>query len=355
MRTEELDFELPADRIATTPAEPRDAARLMVVQRHNQQITHTTIHDLPSLGLLDAGDLLVMNRSKVLPASFRCQRVVSGGVVRGLYLSAPVPNHWLVLLEARGRLQSGEHLRLSETNTLRLVEPRGGGCWLVHCEACPAEILAKIGSTPLPPYLLAARRRRSEPELRPEDAVRYNTVYAHEAGSVAAPTAGLHFTDALLEQLQYDGIRRAEVILHVGRGTFEPIRCEWLGDHKMHQEWCTVPGSTLEAVMAARSVQNRIIPVGTTTVRALESLPDPIDKAHGDHTIETDLFIQPDNGFCFRFTDALLTNFHLPRSSLLAMVAALPGVGIDRLKEWYAQAIEAQYRFYSYGDAMLIL
>ena len=202
---------------------------------------------------------------------------------------------------------------------------------------------------------MAARRRRSEPELRPEDAVRYNTVYAREAGSVAAPTAGLHFTDTLLEQLQYNGIRRAEVILHVGRGTFEPIRCEWLGNHKMHQEWCTVPSSTLEAVMTARSAQNRIIPVGTTTVRALESLPDPIDKAHGDHTNETDLFIQPDDGFHFRFTDALLTNFHLPRSSLLAMVAALPGVGIDRLKQWYAQAIEAKYRFYSYGDAMLIL
>ncbi len=219
-------------------------------------------------------------------------------------------------------------------------------------------MLERVGSTPLPPYIRKQRRKLGQSEINTSDHSRYNTVFAGQAGSVAAPTAGLHFTPDLLDQLSAMGVQRVGVDLHVGMGTFAPVRSDMLQDHRMHAEWYTVPRATLDAIAKARANGNKLLVIGTTTVRALESMPDDaLDSAAHPHGISatTSLFIHPEAGFEFRFTDRLMTNFHLPRSTLLAMVAALPGMGLTQLMQVYEQAIAAQYRFYSYGDAMLIV
>jgi S-adenosylmethionine:tRNA ribosyltransferase-isomerase len=369
MRIEALDYDLPPERIATDPAEPRDAARLMVVDRATEAVGHHQVRDLPDLGLLQSGDLLVLNRTQVLPASFAGRREATGGQVSGLYLAEPAAGRWLVMLEARGKLTAGERIALmpagagaepeaeaSPAGSLELIEAHGGGQWsaALSSDAPTAELLGRIGATPLPPYIKKARRLRQRAEVEPGDADRYNTVFARAAGSLAAPTAGLHFTPELLDRLQAQGVGLAELTLHVGVGTFTPIREGGVSEHSMHREWVDVPGETIAALQATRQAGRRIVAVGTTAVRAMESLPEPLTQCADGYTGETELFIHPEADFEFRFTDALLTNFHLPRSTLLAMVATLPGVGLDRLKQWYALAIEQHYRFYSYGDAMLL-
>jgi S-adenosylmethionine:tRNA ribosyltransferase-isomerase len=225
------------------------------------------------------------------------------------------------------------------------------------------ELIQSIGATPLPPYIRRARRAHGESEVVAADALRYNTVYATEPGSVAAPTAGLHFTPELLAGLDRRGVRRAMVTLHIGLGTFAPVRTAIVEDHSIHSEWIDIAAETIAALADARERGSRIIPIGTTSVRALESLPDDWQSlGHNGYQAETTLFITPDTVANddspfqgFRFADALMTNFHLPYSTLLALVAALPDVGIARLKQWYAAAIDERYRFYSYGDAMLLL
>jgi len=359
MRTDALDYELPPGRIATRPADPRDAARLMCCHRDTGEVHHHHVRDLPGLGVLAPGDLLIVNQTRVIPAAFTAVRRDTGGKVGGLYLRAPDSEHWRVMLEARGTLRAGERIDLDAHAhaSLTLIERADGGEWLVQYDSDePTEtLLARIGAPPLPPYITRSRRADDEPEAQPDDVDRYNTVFAQDSGSVAAPTAGLHFTPALLSQLEQMGVRRASVTLHVGRGTFEPVRSDMLEAHRMHEEWVRVPGETIAAIQQARAQGGRILAVGTTTVRALESLPEPIDAAADGFTTSTSLFIHPDAGFRFRFTDRLMTNFHLPRSTLLAMVASLPDVGLDRLMGWYRTAIDADYRFYSFGDAMLIL
>ena len=215
-----------------------------------------------------------------------------------------------------------------------------------------------MGQTPLPPYIRKQRKKLGQGEITDADRERYNTVYAQSPGSVAAPTAGLHFTPELLGTLDQLGVQRAAVDLHVGLGTFAPVRSERLEDHEMHRESYTVPRHTLDAIATARANGNRLFVVGTTTVRALESLPDdaldPGTYTDGI-TASTNLFIRPDTGFTFHYTDRLMTNFHLPQSTLLALVAALPGIGLDRLMAIYQEAVAQRYRFYSYGDAMLIV
>ena len=368
MRTAELDYHLPAELIATEPATPRDASRLMVLRRDRDEVAHQRVRDLPSL-LAGPNDLLVVNQSKVLPAAFQAVRAATGGKIGGLYLSGPEPGRWQVLLESGGSLRPGETVTLNEYSSLELLEPLGEGQWSARLDSPDDDLtlLDRIGSTPLPPYIRKARRDRQQPEVQPPDAVRYNTVYATDPGSVAAPTAGLHFTDQLLAALDATGVRRAAVALHVGLGTFAPVRTERVEDHPIHSEWLSVPAATINALRHAREQGGRIIVVGTTAVRALESLPDPLPRDNRPFTTNTSLFITPESArqpdgrssrrdaFQFRFTDALMTNFHLPRSTLLALVAALPGVGIDRLLDCYRQAIAEEYRFYSYGDAMLIL
>ena len=367
MRTDTLDYHLPPDRIATTPAHPRDAARLMVIDRATGRIHHRRVADLsclvresPPVAGPRPGDLLVLNRSRVLPAHFHAQRAATGGAVTGLYLQSE-RDAWQVMLESRGKLQPGERLTLTPGAQLLLDRPLGRGVWTARLESetNTLKLLQRIGAPPLPPYIRKARRARHQPEQLASDSELYNTVYADEPGSIAAPTAGLHFTPTLLKTLEDTGVHLAFLTLHVGLGTFAPVRTERLEDHDIHEEWLSIPAQTIAALHETRQRGGRIIPVGTTTVRALESLPDPLSANHHDFAAPTRLFITPGddthNGFRFRFADALMTNFHLPRSTLLALVAAVPGVGVEQLKSWYRLAIEQHYRFYSYGDAMLIV
>ena len=374
MRTDELDFELPPERIATAAAEPRDAARLMVVFRDTGRVEHARVRDLPELGVLGGGDLLAVNQTRVLPAYLSGVRTRTGGRVSGLFVQAVADADrpaWDVMLESGGKLQDGDTIGLLPAGgdeplaELELLESLGRGRWRVGVSSDgptdPPTLLARVGQTPLPPYIRKARKTRNEPEAAADDAQRYNTVFARsadQAASVAAPTAGLHFTPQLLRALEAAGVGRVAVTLNVGLGTFLPVQTDTLEDHPIHSEWIDVPPEALDAVRNARASTNKILAVGTTTVRCLESLPDELAdiENHADHT---DLFITPDRvasgAFRFRYTDHLLTNFHLPRSTLLAMVAALPGVGLPRLLDWYRQAIDRGYRFYSFGDAMLIV
>jgi len=369
MRTDDLDYDLPQGLIATQAAEPRDSARLLVYDRAADRVTHARVRDLPELGVLRADDVLVTNNSRVLPARFSATRQQTGGRVTGLYLEpiappvapadAPPGTHdFACLLESGGKPQPGEAIALTDDFSFELIERgfRGGrGEWLCRAPADPGieSVLAQVGSTPLPPYIRHARKQLGLPEDQPGDAERYNTVYAdqRQAGSVAAPTAGLHFTPALLDTLQKKGVRPLSVTLHVGMGTFAPVRSDTLEDHPMHTERFYISPAVWDDTQATRSAGGRVIAVGTTTVRALESATGP-----GSH--DTALLIQPGPGgepYDFKHTDALLTNFHLPRSTLLALVAALPGVGINKLLELYQEAIDHEYRFYSFGDAMLIV
>jgi len=362
--TADLDYHLPDALIATTPAEPRDSARLMVCDRATGQATHHHVRDLPTLGLLKPGDLVLANRSRVVPARFAAVRAKTGGKAAGLFLGES-DQTWTLMLETRGKPEPGEVFTLTDDASLQLIEPLGHGEWraALRGNTPTLALLEQIGATPLPPYIRKARKHRDETVDADTDPSRYNTVYAQEPGSVAAPTAGLHFTPDLLAQLEAQGVRRAEVLLHVGLGTFAPVRTDRIEDHDIHEERITIPPETIAALQDAKAAGQRTLTVGTTTVRALESLPDNTKRDGKPEaepfTTKTSLFITPDRvasgAFTWRHTDMLLTNFHLPKSTLLAMVAALPGVGLERLMGWYAEAIEARYRFYSYGDAMVVV
>ena len=343
----ELAYHLPPERIAQHPAEPRDASRLLVLDRATGGITHTVFSRIGEW--LRPGDCLVLNNTRVLPARFFCRRS-TGGRVEGLFLHADEAG-WRVLLKPAARLRVGERLSCegAPDRGLLLRERSERGVWTVAPEPpeSPETLLARIGQTPLPPYI----RRDGAPPA--EDAARYQTVYARHAGAVAAPTAGLHFTPELLARLREQGVATAEVTLHVGMGTFAPIEVADLRDHRMHAEWFDCPAETLERIAAARAAGGRIVAVGTTSARVLESLAGPGATLVAGETRRdwTDIFICPP--YEFRQLDALLTNFHLPGSTLLALVMALGGV--EPVRRAYADAIAREYRFYSYGDAMLLV
>lgn len=360
MRTADLDFDLPSDLIATTAAEPRDSARLMVCDRASGRVEHHRVSDLPSLGIFQPGDLMVTNHTRVLRARLTGIRRATSGRVRGLLLSH-VGRRWTLLLESGGKPQPGEHIDLDGSASLELLERGQRGSWAAHLHG-PLEteaVLEAVGRTPLPPYILAERKRQGLPDELESDWHRYNTVFSQTPGSVAAPTAGLHLTPQILDAIQRVGVTRSAVTLDIGLGTFEPVRTDTLEDHAIHREKLHVPAETIADLKRAKQSRGRVLAVGTTTVRAIESLPALLPAGGGDFTCETELFITPDfvasGRFAWRFTDRLMTNFHLPQSTLLAMVAALPGVGLERLLRWYAAAIDERYRFYSFGDAMLIV
>jgi S-adenosylmethionine:tRNA ribosyltransferase-isomerase len=326
----ELDYELPQDLIAQSPAEPRDASRLMVIDARRGTISHHAFRDLPRF--LSADDALVLNETKVLPARIEARKP-SGGVVELLFLrdfGAERGGAWEVLARPSKRLRPGLQLS-ADGEDLELVESLGGGHWAVTAPDVRG-LLERSGRTPLPPYVRATRET--------ED--RYQTVYARNAGSAAAPTAGLHFTDAALEDVERAGAQVARVTLHVGVGTFVPVRAERLEEHRMHAEYYCVPEEAAQTIEDAR----RVVAAGTTVARTLETWA-ATGEVEGDST----LFIYP--GYRWRLVDALLTNFHLPRSTLLAMVMSFAGK--DLVKEAYRVAVEERYRFYSFGDAMLLL
>ena len=367
MRTEELDYSLDPSLVATEPAHPRDSARLMVVDRTRGTIEHSRVDEFPRL--LRAGDALVLNRTSVLRARVVLREPTTGRTSEGLLLEpCAAPGHWRMLLRQAKRFAAGARLVLVDPHgreTADAVElvARDAEAWVARLVPGSeggdvAGMLERSGHTPLPPYILKARRDAGLAVDDDEDRAEYETVYADRTarGSVAAPTAGLHFTEALLAAIAAQGVATHEVVLHVGAGTFKPIDVDDLRDHPMHTESLRVPARTLEALEATRTARQtgsaRLIAVGTTTVRALESLPDPLTShAPGDHAALTNILIAP--GHRFRFVDALLTNFHLPRSTLLALVGAF--AGMELMREAYTTAVRERYRFYSYGDAMLIV
>lgn len=368
LRTQQLDYHLPPELIATRPTEPRDACRLMVVSRTDpSRCDHVTFRDIGSY--LSAGDLLVFNTSSVVPARFFGSRLDTGGKVEGLFVRAESDARWSVLLKAKGRLHEGVEIALhragarasGEAIRFTLQSRDADGWWVgvsnpdkTPCNRPPGAILDAIGATPLPPYILKARRDAHAELDDALDRAWYQTVYADatHAKSVAAPTAGLHFTPELLSSLNSAGVQRADVRLHVGLGTFKPIDAEIVTDHPIHSEEVSIDAMAIAAICKARSEARRIICVGTTSVRAVESLP--LDaRTDTAFAAPTSLFITP--GYSWKYTDALVTNFHLPRSTLLALVGAMFVGGVPRLLELYADAVGRGYRFYSYGDAMLIL
>lgn len=368
LRTAELDYHLPPDLIATRPAEPRDACRLMVVSRTDDSLCeHVNFRDVGQF--LRAGDLLVFNTSSVLPARFFGARLDTGGKVEGLFVRAEADDRWSVLLKTKSKLSEGVAIALHAANDANgaeavrfiLTAKEAGGWWVrvLNPDATPSTrppgaVLDAIGATPLPPYILKARRE-AHTELDDRlDRDWYQTVYADpsQARSVAAPTAGLHFTPELLAALAASGVQRADVRLHVGLGTFKPIDTEFISDHPIHSEEVSIDAQAIRAIRTANREARRVICVGTTSVRAVESLPanTPEDARYQS---PTSLFITP--GYEWKRTNALITNFHLPRSTLLALVGAMFAGGLPRLLDLYRIAVDRRYRFYSYGDAMLIL
>ena len=347
----DFDYRLPDELIARKPLPRREDSRLLVVDRGLGRVDSRRIEELPSL--LDPGDCLVVNDTRVLPARLLGHRVATGGAWEGLFLDSQPNGTWRIIGQTRGQLQPGERIALKavhDSNTptaaqeLLLLEQGAGGAWLaeLHPPGDTLEVLEHFGTVPLPPYI----QRQVATE---EDRQRYQTVFARHPGAVAAPTAGLHLSTELLDACHHRGLGLQHITLHVGLGTFRPIAAEQLDEHLMHSEWCQLTQSTSEALQNVRRSGHRVVAVGTTVVRTLETAAahGSIDAFQG----QTDLFIRP--GHTFRSFDALLTNFHLPRSTLFVLVCAV--CGIELAQSAYAEAIARRYRFYSYGDAMLIL
>ncbi len=340
LRTSDFDYDLPESFIAQKPVEPRDHARLMVLDRATDSITHARFYELGRF--LRAGDLLVVNETRVLPARLFGHKADTGGKVEVLLLRREAPQVWQALVRGRG-LRPGRVLRFAEDLTAEVVADLGGPVRRLRFSRPLDDRLARLGQVPLPPYI-------HQPLDDPE---RYQTVFAREPGSAAAPTAGLHFTPRLIEALKAQGIGWATVTLHVGLDTFAPVKEDDPREHRMHTEWCRVPPETAARIRETKARGGRVVAVGTTTVRTLETAaraaaPGEVIAAwEGD----TDLFILP--GFEFRVVDALITNFHLPRSTLLMLVSAF--AGRERILRAYEVAKAHGYRFFSFGDAMLIL
>lgn len=356
-RVELFDYELPEELIAATPAEKRDQSRLLVLGRRTGAIGHGRFCDLPSL--LREGDLLVMNDARVIPARLRAAR--RSGDAAELLLVRPEAGRaaasadgelWLALVKSAGRLREGEVLHLRAPGAdIRLVHKNRDGCWVVSLGdgEVTSEAILKAGSMPVPPYVATARRRLGLPEEMPDlDNERYQTVYARRPGAVAAPTAGLHFTKDLLDRLRAGAVEICTVSLLVGPGTFQPVRREHIEDHLLQAEYFHLPAHTAAAVERALREGRRIVATGTTTCRVLEYVAR--HARWEEQSGWTELFIYPP--FEFRVVGALITNFHLPRSTLLMLVSAF--AGRENVLAAYRAATAQGYRFYSYGDAMFI-
>jgi S-adenosylmethionine:tRNA ribosyltransferase-isomerase len=355
MRTDLFDFDLPSERIALRPVSPRDAARMLVVRPGETPETQDRIvRDLPEL--LRAGDALIVNDTKVIPARLSGRRIGRGEEpkIEATLHKRLDGSRWLAFVKPAKRLQRGDIIRFGDEGKVcylgqldATVENKGEGGEVTLSFAFHGAVLdqaiAERGTMPLPPYI-AGRREADE-----RDAVDYQTMFADEEGSVAAPTAALHFTPDLVARLQAAGISLHRVTLHVGAGTFLPVKANDTTEHKMHAEWGEIDAATADALNAVRARGGRIVPVGTTSLRLLESAAAEAGEIR-PYRGETDIFITP--GYRFRAADLLMTNFHLPRSTLFMLVAAFSG--LETMRRAYAHAIAAGYRFYSYGDACLL-
>ncbi len=340
MKTSDFDYHLPEERIAQTPVEPRHASRLLVLRRDRPELEHTTFWEIGRY--LRAGDVLVINQTRVIPARVYAHKD-TGGRVELLLLRRVDELTWETLVGGK-RMNQGRRLELEDGPPAEIVGELDGSRRLVRFAEPVEDYLARSGQMPLPPYI----------HTRLQDPERYQTVYAREAGSAAAPTAGLHFTTELMERLvEQVGVQFATVTLHVGLDTFAPVTEEDPATHKIHTEWCELLPHTAEVLNEARANGQRIIAVGTTSVRTLETAARAAKAGQAVAPISgpTNLFILP--GFQFKAVDAMITNFHLPRSTLLMLVSAF--AGRERILATYAEAVRLEYRFFSFGDAMLIM
>ena len=339
MKTSDFFYELPPELIAQTPLQRRDASRLMVLSREDGSVSHEHFYDLPAH--LRPGDCLVLNDSRVLPARLIGHRD-SGGVSEVLLLTDKGDNVWECLVRPGKKLRPGARVTFGDgqlTAEIAEVLPDGNRLVKFHYEGIFLEVLEQLGRMPLPPYIKA--------EL--EDQERYQTVYSRVSGSAAAPTAGLHFTPELLEKIQAMGVNIAYVTLHVGLGTFRPVKAEDIEEHDMHSEYCMVPEEAARIITETKKNGGRVVCVGTTSCRTVESFANE-DGTMDPHAGWTKIFIYP--GYRFKCLDALVTNFHLPESTLVMLVSAL--AGRERVLDAYAEAVREKYRFFSFGDAMLI-
>lgn len=347
------DYDLPDHLIAQHPTERRDESRLLMVNRQTGEITHHVFSDLPAL--LAPGDLLVMNNTQVVPAKLTGIRSATGGKWEGLFLREEGETDWRIIGKTRGKLTAGETISLSpavyneqgsqphESLELKLIEKGSGGEWVVHPnrDESTLALLSQFGTMPLPHYM--------QREADQTDFDRYQTTYAERPGAVAAPTAGLHFTKEVLDKCHQRGINEAKVTLHVGLGTFRPVKVDRLTEHEMHFEWCELPGETANRINEVKQSGGNVVAVGTTSVRTLESVAQQGELAAWQG--ETNLFIRPP--FQFQVVDKLLTNFHLPKSTLIVLVSTF--ANRELILEAYQEAVKEEYRFFSYGDAMLIV
>ena len=350
-KLELYNYHLPRELIAQHPLEHRIDARLMVIDRREQTIAHHYVRDLPDL--IEPGDALVLNNSKVIPARLVGTRTSTGGKWEGLFLREGAHGVWELLSKTRGRLTVGESLTLCDREgrsaaALSVVARLDDGHIAVrpvgNDQTSAEAFLEQYGRVPLPPYI-------REGQMVDQDRTAYQTVYARHPGSVAAPTAGLHFTSDLIQHLQKRGVVTASVVLHVGLGTFRPITAQRLSEHQMHTEHCELPEPTSEKLRQCRELGGRVIAVGTTSARVLEAAAQQTGQALTAWKGQTDIFIKP--AYEFLAIDALMTNFHLPKSTLLVLVSAL--AGRELILRAYQEAIQQRYRFYSYGDCMLIV
>ncbi|HLU35166.1 MAG TPA: tRNA preQ1(34) S-adenosylmethionine ribosyltransferase-isomerase QueA [Thermomicrobiales bacterium] len=346
LRIDDFDYELPQELIAQEPLEDRAASRLMVLDRHTGSVDHRMFRDLPSL--LQPGDLLVMNDSRVIPARLRGHRE-SGGGVEVLILRPESDGLWRALAKPVRRLKVGERIVIpakpgadAPDAHVVLKEKLGEGQVLVEIDDELSRHLEGYGHVPLPPYITHQL----------DDDERYQTVYANQQGSAAAPTAGLHFTNEMLAELAGQGIDSAYVTLHVGLDTFRPVSEEYAEDHEIHSEWCSVPQETWDKIVETKERGGRVVAVGTTSARTLESLGQRVEAGQpGPFDAFTRIYITP--GYKWTMVDVLFTNFHLPKSTLLLMISAL--AGRENVLAAYQEAIAKGYRFFSFGDAMLIV
>ena len=341
MKTSDFYYDLPQELIAQTPLERRDTSRLMVLDPQTQTIEHRHFYDL--IDYLEPGDCLVMNDSRVLPARLLGKRIPTGGAVEVLLLTDKGDKTWECLVKPGRKLHEGARISFGDgmlTAEVTQVLESGNRLVRFEYEGIFLELLEQLGKMPLPPYI--------KEEL--EDGERYQTVYSRVTGSAAAPTAGLHFTEELLDRIAAKGVHLAYITLHVGLGTFRPVKVDDVTQHHMHSEFCMISAQTAQLLNETRSAGKRIVCVGTTSCRTLESLADE-NGVFSERSAWTDIFIYP--GYKFRAMDALVTNFHLPESTLIMLVSAF--AGYDFIMRAYREAVQQRYRFFSFGDAMLIL
>lgn len=339
MKTSDFDYDLPAEFIAQTPLEPRDASRLMVLDRSSERIIHTQFNQLGKY--LNPGDLLVVNETRVIPARIYGKKIPSGGKVEILLLAWRETQTWEALVGGKGLVQ-GRHIKIDGGPEAEILEVLSGPRRLIRFSEPLDGVLENIGQMPLPPYIHAPLTK----------AERYQTVYARVSGSAAAPTAGLHFTPRLVSELQQAGIGFTKILLHVGLDTFAPVTEESPQEHEIHTEWCQLTQETADLINQTKAQGGQVIAVGTTSVRTLESAAALAATGEWVAPFEgpTSLFILP--GYSFRVIDAMITNFHLPRSSLIMLVSAFAGK--DKILAAYELAKAEGYRFYSFGDAMFL-